>query len=73
MEAQLRLLDTTPRSHFEPEADGEFVDPHPAPRDWALDERTRSVGRRGVAHARAELAAAARRRQQDDHGGHCAA
>lgn len=66
MEAQLRLLDATPRSHFEPEAEGEFVDPHPAPRDWALDERTRSVGRRGVAFARAELAAAARRRQQHD-------
>ncbi|HZQ57997.1 MAG TPA: hypothetical protein VFA84_08175 [Acidimicrobiales bacterium] len=29
--------------------------------DWRLDERTREVGRRGLAEARAALAAAARR------------
>jgi hypothetical protein len=33
----------------------------PAGDDWRLDPRTREVGRRGLAEARAALAAAARR------------
>lgn len=32
--------------------------------DWRLDQRTRDVGRRGLAEARAALAAAARRAQE---------
>lgn len=31
-----------------------------SPRDWRMDERTREIGRRGVAAARAALAAHAR-------------
>ncbi|MBK6855186.1 MAG: hypothetical protein IPG97_01095 [Microthrixaceae bacterium] len=38
--------------------------PTGTPRNWQLDERTREVGRRGIASARAALAA---HRPTDDH------
>lgn len=42
-----------------------------APKDWRLDARTREVGRRGVASARAALRdALADRQGLDHHDGH---
>ena len=35
--------------------------------EWQLDERTREVGRRGLADARAALAEAARRAEERQH------
>jgi len=57
MDAQLHLL---------PEPD---VDPAPSVSDWHLNESTRTVGRRGVAAARAALRSAVGNRH-DDHGKH---
>lgn len=37
------------------------------PPDWRLDERTREVGRRGIAAARAALAAAGTDHHPDEH------
>ncbi|MCU1454075.1 MAG: hypothetical protein JWN46_2221 [Acidimicrobiales bacterium] len=40
---------------------------------WRLDERTREIGRRGIASARAALAAAARHEPDHDRAGRTAA
>jgi hypothetical protein len=61
MDAQLHLLP-------EP-ADGDA----PAVTDWHLDESTRSVGRRGIAAARAALRSAAGNRHDDHDDRHASA
>ena len=61
MEAQLHLL---------PEPD---ADRPPRQIDWRLDESTRTVGRRGIAAARAALRSAAGNRHDDDGAGHASA
>ena len=66
MDAELdRDLTPSPRS-----AQLHLIDPAPAPA-WRLDERTREVGRQGVAAARAALRTArSHHRDPDDHHDH---
>lgn len=40
-----------------------------APKEWRLDERTRAVGRKGIARARRALQAGLRHRPDDPPGG----